>query len=275
MPKDEDYKESWGALERGNLIENHFWEPGLVGGVPDGVAVEYSGSSQKTLVSGFLSATPDGLVTGLPRDCLKDHPTFPVDDIGEGGCIVAECKSIDPRVPLDEAKQENVFQTHVQMGLIRELTNFKPEYALITYTNASWVDSIKEFGVKFNEKIFDAARHRANRIMGADDPKELPAEGKMSGGKECGYCPWSSHCAHIEAAGVPKDVEDLTDDSKEALYDLIMAQTIAKGKKEEYEKAYAQCTEHIKDFLRTKNTRKVVGDDWSVTYFPVKGRQVL
>jgi len=131
-PADPDHIDRYGAKLRGDLIEAHYWEPGIRAQLPDGVELMFAGREQKTLVDGYLSATSDGLLVGLPRDCLR---WLGVDDLG-GDCLVVECKSIDPRVDLREAKAEHAFQVHCQMGLIRLCSEHEPSYALISYTDA-------------------------------------------------------------------------------------------------------------------------------------------
>ena len=58
-----DYVEGWGNPTRGSIFEAHFWEPALRRRY--GNRLRFAGKAQKTFVKGFLSATPDGLITGL------------------------------------------------------------------------------------------------------------------------------------------------------------------------------------------------------------------
>jgi hypothetical protein len=57
-PRDPDYVDRWGSRVRGTMFEDHFWLPALR--TRYGNSLKYAGSEQRTLVSGFLSATPDG-----------------------------------------------------------------------------------------------------------------------------------------------------------------------------------------------------------------------
>jgi hypothetical protein len=114
--------EDWGAATRGNLIEA-FWVDALK--QKFGERLLFAGDDQRTLRSGFLSATPDALII----DVTKDEATALGIPELEGGAIVAECKSIDPRTRMDGPKPEHAYQVQAQMGLLRETTNYKPAYA--------------------------------------------------------------------------------------------------------------------------------------------------
>jgi hypothetical protein len=268
---DEDYQDNFGAILRGNVIEEHYWVPGLRASLPEGVRLLYAGEDQQTLVDGYLSATTDGLLTGVSKHALTWKG---IDDIGSD-CLNLDCKSIDPRVDLTTEKAEHSFQVQTQMGLIRFATPYKPNYSILSYVDASFWDVIPEFVVKFNPRIYKAAHERAARIMNCDDALKLPAEGKTAGGKECDYCPWASACAHISVAGVPKQINQLDDDTAMRLKELRdRAQALADSRKE-VERDYAEALEAIKDLMREHGTRKYKGLDWGVTWFPVKGKESL
>src|SRR5262249_61004366 len=88
---DEDYADPWGAALRGRLFEEHFWVPALRAW--HGTKLLYAGNDQRTLVSGFLSATPDGLLIGQPCDALAQ---LGVADVGGDGSRAVECKTPAP-----------------------------------------------------------------------------------------------------------------------------------------------------------------------------------
>ena len=159
------------------------------------------GFSRETLVDGYLSATSDGLLVGVARNCLSH---FGIKDIGSDALVV-EFKSIDPRVSLKEAKAEHAGQTQVQMGLIRHCSVYKPNYALISYADASFLDNISEFAVAFDPAVYAAAQKRAQQIMLVEDPATLPPEGKIAGGDECRYCPFKARCQGATVASIPRD----------------------------------------------------------------------
>ncbi len=258
---DEDYVDRFGAKLRGDLIERHFWLPGILSQLPEGVDLLFAGDDQRTLVSDYLSATPDGILVGL-----KDI---------EGECLVIEAKSIDPRVDLQKAKAEHAFQVQIQMGLIRRCTNLQPSYALITYIDASFLDDITEFLVPYDDKIFKAAWDRSMLIMRARKPEDLRPEGKLSGGKECEYCPFQNQCKGTTVGSIPTELVALSSDI------LAEAEAMARhaeqlGKAEtEAKLAATQFDQDIKDFLRRNNTRMASGLGWSISWGQVKGRSSL
>jgi len=223
---DQDYVDGWGARMRGNLIENHLWVPALKKRFKKNLIM--AGKDQKSLFKGFLSATPDGLVINQPRDTLK---AFGIADIGEGRCFVVEGKSIDPRVPLAEAKSENVYQVHCQLGLIRECTKYRPEYALISYIDASFHDSVTEFVIKFNPHIYKRAKIRATEIKTAKSPMELKPEGWIAGGKECEYCAFLGPC-NIARFNLPNSEKPVDDQFKAEIIDMCRSLNEVKTTKE-------------------------------------------
>jgi len=259
-----DHEDSWGARLRGTMMENHFWVPLMK--AKYGANLLYAGDGeQKTFEDKYLSATPDGILTKLKKDILK-HLGIP--DIGSKE-IMVECKSIDPRVNLIEAKKENEFQTQVQMGLVRKLTKFKPNFAVISYTDASFWNEIKEYVIPFSQKIFDFAHIRATRILTADNAMELSPEGWIAGGKECEFCPYTKPCGVIrrsvpekEAMANPQFVAEITDMVRE------VTQIKERIGKDTIELKAAE--ESIKDRLREKSVRRIPG---LVTWSAVKGRE--
>lgn len=261
---DTDYIDGWGARMRGNLIEEHLWVPALKKRFKKNLLM--AGKNQKSLFKGFLSATPDGLVINQPRDVLA---SMGVPDIGAGKCFVVEGKSIDPRVPLSEAKSENIYQVHCQLGLIRECTKHKPEYALISYIDASFHDSITEFVIKFNPKIYERAKIRATEIKTATLPTQLKPEGWIAGGKECQYCAFQGPCG-VARANLPNYDNPVDDQFKAEIVDLCRQVNEAKDDKEAAEIKMKDTQENIKGRLREKGVRKIKG---VVSWSNVKGRE--
>ena len=115
-----------------------------------------------------------------------------IDDIGPGRCIGLEIKSLDPRSQERLPKEEHTFQVNTALGLIRDLTDHQPEYAVITYIDASFLDNIREFVIKFDVARYLAAEQRAWEAISAESPMNLLPEGKLAGGKECRYCAWAN-----------------------------------------------------------------------------------
>jgi hypothetical protein len=179
LPRDSDFADGWGARVRGSAFEKTMWAPALRAAYGDKLL--YAGPEQHTFTLGALSATPDGLLVDMPRDALA--PLVP--DIGAGRALVVECKTIDPRVALTRPKPEHAYQAVVQLGVLRALTRHRPEFALISYVDASFWDLVVEYAVPHDQATFEAARRRAAAIMGARHPSELAPEGWISGGAEC------------------------------------------------------------------------------------------
>jgi hypothetical protein len=275
---DEHYVDRFGARLRGDLIEREYWVPGIRAALRPPAQLLFAGEEQRTLVDGYLSATPDGLIVGLERDCLSH---LGVPDIGEGGpggpCLTVECKSLDPRVDLKGAeKPEHSFQTQVQIGLIRHATVYRPEVTLLSYTDASFLDDVTEFPVRFDPRIYQAAKDRARTVMTTSEALALPAEGKLSGGDECKYCPWSSRCAHVTVAGIPAaaaGARGLGDNAAAELKALRDAAIAAAAAADEATATAAETKNNIKEFLRTHRVRSHKGDGWSVSWSSVKGRE--
>jgi len=183
-------------------------------------------------------------------------------------CYLADCKSIDPRVNITEAKAEHEYQVQVQLGLVRELTKYQPEYAVLSYVDASFWHEVAEFAVRFDPKIFAAAKLRARKILEAKDGKDLKPEGWMAGGKECEYCPYTKACGTIrlsvpegEAKADPQFVAEMADLAREYLN--------YKDNEKENDFRIRTVQESIKERLRSRKIRKIPG---VVTWSPQKGR---
>jgi hypothetical protein len=264
---DEDYTDPWGAALRGTLVENHFWVPALRARYGDKLL--YAGDQQQTFVSGFLSATPDGLLIDQPRNALAKI----IDDIGGDGSIVVEAKTIDPRARLDGPRSEHAYQAQVQLGLIRELTSHQPQWAVISYINALFLDDVVEFPIHFDSAIFVNAKRRAAEIAVARSPDELKPEGWITGGRECEYCAFNQACGVVRhavptqpavEAPDPQFVAEISDLAREAKARRALAEAATSDLRE---------IEHtIKERLRVKGQRRINGGDVTVTWSAVRGR---
>lgn len=256
---DEDQSANYGALLRGNVMESYFWVPAMQ--KKYGKNLKLCGKQQKTLQDKYLSATPDGLVINQPLNALA---SLGVKDL-RSDCFVIECKSIDPRVNITEEKAEHQYQTQIQMGLIRRRTKWKPEYAVISYMDASFWHEITEFVIRFDQKVFDDAYHRAERTL---TQKSHPPEGWIAGGKECEYCPFTKSCGIIrrsvpesEAAAEPQFVAEMTD--------LCREYRTYTDQQKEIEVKAREVQHKIKERLKEKGIRKIPK---LVTWSPQKGR---
>jgi hypothetical protein len=265
---DADYVDVWGAKLRGSLFENFLFNPAMRARYGDKLL--FAGKDQQTFVLEFLSGTPDGLVVNQPRDALAE---FGVEDIGESGAFVVEAKTIDPRIKLDGPRTEHVFQVHVQMGLIRELTPYRPEYAVISYANASFLDDIVEFVIRFDRDIFEVAKQRATLILTARAADELKPEGWIAGGKECEHCPYTTACGivrHAVPAQPPKETPD-----PQFVAEISDLGREVRERRDEIKTATTELREiehTMRERLREKGMRRIVGHDIIVNWTSVKGR---
>jgi hypothetical protein len=265
--RDADHVDNWGAQQRGVAFEQAFWVPALR--AKYGSRLKFAGSEQRSFESGFLSATPDALLTEVPANILAE---LGVPNV-ESDCVLLEAKTVDPRVKLDGPKPEHAFQTIVQLGLVNETTQFAPRYAVISCADASFWSEITEFAVKFDPDVYETAKRRAAKVMTAYDASELPPEGWIAGGHECKYCPFATACgvarhAVPEASNAAVDPQflaearDLAREAKQHQADAAAAETQLRTTQNE-----------IRERLRTKGLRRVAGDDFSIIWSPVKGRQ--
>jgi len=265
--KDPDFADSWGARLRGTAFEEKLWYPALKAKFGDKLL--YAGLDQRTLADGYLSATPDGLLIGQPRDLLA-HLGIP--DIGERGELVLEAKTIDPRARLDHAKAEHAFQTQVQLGLFHERTPHRPQFALISYADASFWNEVTEFVIPFNPTIYANAKTRADRIMLATDAHDLEPEGWIAGGKECNRCQFTRACGQ-ERTTVPYDTDETADPQFVAeIRDLARAAKAHEADADGATAALRKVQHEIRERLREKGLRRVSGFGVRVSWSPVKGR---
>ena len=107
------------------------------------------------------------------------------------------------------------------MGLIRHCTEYRPNFALISYTDASFLDDVTEFAIPFDPKIYAAAKTRATRVMTADAALDRPSESKLAGGSECRYRPHRSRCTRVTVGAIPEDREPLGGNALAALKALV------------------------------------------------------
>lgn len=267
--------ESWGAMERGNVIENAYVVPGLLAGLPESMGLEFAGTDQQTLVLGRNSATPDGLVTGLkpgPLTVRGGDQEIYIPDI-KADCIVLEIKSIDPRAILLEERAKHHGQTQIQIGLIRELTPWKPVFSIILYVDASFLDKFTPFVAEFNEGVYAEAKVRAQGVWEVNDPMLVVPEGRFSG--RCDTCPWKSPCTQTTLAAIPTN--EVTDDptAVEEMDPLVQRYFELKKETETLTEEYERAKEAIKECLQDKSVRRLTGSTWKVSWGPVKGKETI
>jgi hypothetical protein len=267
-PVDDDVPEASGAALRGALIERFIWTPAMR--AKFGNRLRFAGKGQKTFQNGHLCATPDGLIVNQPRDVLAD---LGVPDIGPGFCLVADCKSIDPRIYLDAPKPEHVMQVVTQIGLLRENTNYRPEVGVLSYINASFLDDIVEFAITFDDAVYAKAKARAAKILTATSATDLRPEGWIAGGKECEHCPFTGPCGVLRHA-VPNapPPEPLDPQAAAEIADLARHAKGCRAIAEAAQDDLRDAEDTLKNRMRTKGHRVVEFDGVSVTWSAVKGR---
>jgi hypothetical protein len=275
--KDPD-TQNWGAMERGNIIENHYVVPALTNHLPDGVELLFAGQdTQETLVTGRNSATPDGLFVGIPKGPVtikyRDGEIV-LDDVQEG-CIGLEIKSIDPRAILAEERAKHRGQSQIALGIIREVTEYKPRYWIILYVDASFLDKVRPFVVEYDEDVWESAKMRAAEVWAAKDPMDLMPEGKFDGG--CQYCRWTNACGDsimktfnatkpgaLDNPFLVEQIETIVTDFAEARGNLARAEEEMERKKH-----------LLQEFLATQGLNKVATEKFSVTWYKQKGKETV
>lgn len=272
---DEDFVEDWGALERGNIIENNFVVP-AVKHTAEGVDVLFTGDDQTTLVSGRSSATPDGLITGLPRGCKlrvkAGSQDIVIDDI-ISDCVALEIKSIDPRATLLEERAKHHGQTQMQLGLFHSQTEWKPYYSIILYIDASFLSKLTPFVVKFDEKVFATGKARGESIWLSNEPTDYVPEGAWSGA--CEHCKWQQACGRADVNNIPAhDNGENHPPETIASMDAILSEYFKK--KEEAGKNAVELgllQEQVKAALVDAKTRKMACSVWNVSWYGSPGQR--
>jgi hypothetical protein len=145
--------------------------------------------------------------------------------------------------------------------------------ALISYANASFLDEITEFTVRFDPAIFENAKSRAAQIVTATAAGELRPEGWIAGGRECEFCPFTRACGVIRHAVPTRPRAEPPDPQFVAEINDMARQARDRRRIVEAATADLRGIEHeIKKRLRAKGLRRVDDDYVSVVWSPVTGR---
>lgn len=262
----DDHVDGWGAATRGNTFEI-LWNAAMLNHF--GSNLLFAGKKQRTFRSGNLSGTPDALAVNQPRSLLAG---LMVPDIGPGQAVVIDAKSIDPRVRLQDPKPQHVMQVQTQMGLIRELTEHRPDYAWLSYTNASFFDDSTDFVVKFNPKVYEIAKQRADRIIGSKSAAELKPEGWILGGEECKWCAFTKACTQVRQPH--QDIAEEKPDPQlvAQVSDLARAERVVKKTIDGLEAKQRTLQNEIKEALRSKRLRRISDSGINIIWSTVIGR---
>lgn len=274
---DPGYVQSWGALHRGNVIENHLVAPAMAH-LPEPLGALYvEQKNQETFVSGRNSATPDGLLTGFPlgRPVLIKYRNKEILIENHTGSIGLEVKSIDPRTNLHEEKAKHHGQSQIGLGIIREKGEFSPLQWIILYVNASFYDDITPFVVEWNPVIYESAKLRAAIVFNAEDVKKLPPEGKFESGG-CDYCEYTVACGIAEHSRWKKLRDEPVNDAEAAAIEPdVQAYLDAKEAVKDAERNLSDVVERLKQNLDRLGKKKVKGPNWSVSWSFQNGRTSL
>lgn len=251
-----------GMAERGNIIEEHYVVPVLKRAY--GANVVNLGTDQVTLIEARNSATPDCLFINQKSDALA---LYGVPDIRTTE-FNFEIKSIDPRANLYSEKAIHRGQAIMQMGLYRLKTNYKPEFAVILYVNASNLGDVKPFIIEYSEEIFQAGVKRANRLYAAKSADDLPAEGAFT--DECKYCPYTSGC---KSASLPVSAKNkATQEQRDGLITLVEEHAQAKRQEADGKKEKKRLEEEIKARLKAEKLSGARDERFTITHATVNGK---
>jgi hypothetical protein len=274
---DDDHDNDWGAMERGNILEDHFVVPALGSTLPAlGLDLLFAGqSNQETLVLGRNSATPDGLITGIkPGKLIIKSKDKSVEIDVQEGCVGLEIKSIDPRANLVEERSKHHYQSQMGLGLIRELTEWKPRYWIILYVDASFISKLTPFVVEFDESIFKVGRQRAAQIWEFESPQAAPPEGKFDGG--CDHCRWRKACGDATISAW-KALDDKGEDeyTAAAVHQHVMTYLAAKKDSETAAREFEEAKQALKDALSAQGAKRVVSEMFRINWTTSPGKKYL
>lgn len=200
---DADYVDDPGFAVRGNLIEDHWAVPVLTKAVEaSGGQMLWAGQANQTTVEWkkrYASCTPDGLFVDVPPDWLAGLGVKKC-----GSSVLSEIKSIDPRIAPDRLPKEgHAEQAHYGMGLVRAATDYKPEYALLTYWNCSKLTDHWPLVVKYNDEYFQRQLARAKKAITTPWQKLIPEGRALKAGKPCSMCEYAIQCQGKRATRSP------------------------------------------------------------------------
>lgn len=263
-----DYTESMGAARRGDMIEAAWFVPVMTQMMTPGLELRWAGHNQVTLIEGDCSATPDGLVVNVSNHDVELEGI----NIEPHGCVLIECKSFDPRSNPTRPKDAHVGQVQMQLGLVRTTREYKPECAIIVYINASDILDVRTFVIARDEAVFATGRDRAAEIM--TGPKPLP-EGRIAGGAECRYCPFTAVCSGVPSHRTAPETPAPMDSSLAAAGELATAERQAAAAADAAKVTHAAAQAAVRQMLELLGTDRVTAPWGTVRLQTVAGRNKL
>jgi hypothetical protein len=276
--KPDEEPQRWGAMQRGNILEDHFVAPALQGHLPEPLGLLFAGqSNQRSLVSGRNSATPDGLITGIPEGPVRitaGNVTIEIPWV-RSGCIGLEIKSIDPRANLTTEKAKHRGQSQVGLGLIREKTEYKPDHWLILYVDASFIDNITPFLIDFDPDVYESAKAKATRVFEATCASDMYPEGKLSG--DCDHCTFKTACgeAVLSEYASAKKSADVEPEQLGDVEVLVRKYLELKSQFEPLEDEMKRVKQDVVEKLLEIQRSGIKTDRWRVTLAKMPGRSTL
>lgn len=169
----------------------------------------------------------------------------------------------------------------MQMGLIREQTDYHPEYAVLLYVNASWLSDIRIFVIAYDDAVYRIGRERNEKVFSENDPGLFASEGKLD--SLCDYCQFKKSCQEVTKKRVPnprkmltkKEVDAQDTGMVDSLTPLVLERNSLKKDSKELEKQLEDLNEAIRQELIAGNTSRAQGDNWKVNYTAQAGRRTL
>jgi hypothetical protein len=167
---------NWGYAERGNIIEAWIVEMFKLAGTE----LLFGGKDQRSFYVDKQSGTPDGMVRY------------------KSGYWVLELKSIDPRTNTRFLPKENhVAQLQQNMDLVATCLDTSVYGGSLFYIDASNLQKSLQFDIDVDHAYAGQLQERAERIMEAPSPADLPSEGMHNG--DCDRCTFTAECSQIVA----------------------------------------------------------------------------
>lgn len=168
-------KDDWGFWERGHGVEG--WAVKHIR-LADGHGIKFLGEEQVSFAVDVQSGTPDGVEV--------------IDDTVD----IVEFKSFDPRSNVNKfPKVQHIDQVMQNLDLVSCEMGLSPGRGHILYIDASNWKRQFEFVIDFDDVHAARLQTRAEWIMEACSPEELPAEGMYT--DECKYCGFVAACNAI------------------------------------------------------------------------------
>jgi hypothetical protein len=159
--------------------------------------------------------------------------------------------------------------------MIRETTPWRPEYWIILYVDAAWLDHIKPFVITYDPQVFETAKKRAHKVYEVDDPQKVMPEGKIDGG--CKYCRWKRACGQAFVDQIAAlDKKETLDEVGLAIADTMVHDVLsAKADMEAATERYEMLRQEMKDWLVESGRNKIGSEEWTVTWYTMPGRKTL